>query len=213
MFTMKADKSNFFDRVKLVKEAERIAFEGLRRNAMYLRRAARNSIRRKKSPSDPGQPPRSVRGDLKRGIEAHWQRGSGEALVGPAGFPWGTGAPNTLEFGGNAVIDKSVRRKVGDGGEVRVVSGAAAGIKRDSSGKFLRTSQRGKEVMPGVRVVFAKMRTQRQADRATAINRSIFGRRTVRVAERPLMAPSLERSLPKLAPMWAMSVRGGSNDG
>lgn len=211
MFTLTADTSKFLDRFVVETEVERIEFEGLKRNAFYLRRVARNSIRRKKSPSKPGQPPRSVRGDLKRGIWAVLE-GRGSAVVGPVKYGWGTEAPSTLEFGGESVIDKSVRRKVGDGGEVRVVSGAAAGIKRDSSGKFLRASQRGKEVRPGVRVVFARIRTQRQADRATEINRSIFGPRTVRVAERPFMAPSLEKSLPKLAPMWAMSVRGGSSD-
>jgi hypothetical protein len=109
-------------------------------------------------------------------------------------FDWGTGAPNTLEFGGDSVIDNSVVRKVGDGGEVRV------------------TRVGGKEVRPGVRVVYARLRTQAQADRATRINREIFGPRRITVKERPFMAPSLERSLPKLAPMWSMSVRGG-NDG
>ena len=212
MFTMKADTSKFFDRVIVETEVERIEFEGLKRNAFYLRRVARNSIRRKKSPSKPGQAPRSVRGDLKRGIYAMLD-GSNAAYIGPVKYGWGTGAPSTLEFGGEAVIDNSVRRKVGDGGEVRVVSGAAAGVKRDSSGKFLRASQRGKEVRPGIRVVYAKIRTQAQADRATEINRSIFGPRKVRVAERPFMAPSLEKSRPKLQGMWAMSVRGGSSDG
>lgn len=212
MFTMKADTSRFLDRAIVETEVERIEFQGLKRNAFYLRRVARNSIRRRKSPSEPGKAPRSVRGDLKRGIFAMLD-GRGAAVVGPVKFDWGTGAPNTLEFGGDSVIDNSVRRKVGGGGEVRVVSGAAAGVKRDSNGKFLRNSQRGKEVRPGIRVVFAKIRTQAQADRATEINRSIFGPRKVRVAERPFMAPALEKSIPKLAPMWAMSVRGGTNDG
>lgn len=195
MFTMVADTSKFLDRVIVETEVERIEFEGLKRNAFYLRRVARNSIRRRKEPSKPGQPPRSVRGDLKRGIYAMLD-GRGSAVVGPVKYDWGTGAPNTLEFGGETVIDNSVRRKVGDGGEVRVVSGRA-----------------GKEVRPGVRVVFAKIRTQAQADRATEINRAIFGPRKVRVADRPFMAPALEKSIPKLAPMWAMSVRGGTNDG
>jgi hypothetical protein len=212
MFTMKADTSKFFDRVIVETEVERIEFEGLKRNAMYLRRVARNSIRRRKSASKPGQPPRSVRGDLKRGIEAHFERGVNESVIGPVGFGWSkgsglVGAPNVLEFGGDTVIDNSVVRKVGDGGEIRVVSGAAAGVRRDSSGKFLRASQRGKEVRPGVRVVYARLRTQAQAERATRINREIFGPVPVRVAARPFMAPALERSLPKLAPMWAMSVR------
>jgi len=211
MFTMKADTSKFFDRVIVETEVERIEFEGLKRNALYLRRAARNSIRRRKSPSQPGQAPRSVRGDLKRGIQAHYERGLGEAVVGPVKFNWGTNAPNTLEFGGDSVIDRSVVRKVGDGGEIRVVSGAAAGVKRDSSGKFLRASQRGKEVRPGVRVVYGKIRTQAQADRATRINREIFGPRRITIKERPFMAPSLQRSLPKLAPMWSMSVKGGGD--
>jgi hypothetical protein len=211
MFTMKADTSKFFDRAIVETEVERIEFEGLKRNALYLRKAARNAIRRRKSPSQPGRAPRSVRGDLKRGIQAHYERGLSQAVVGPVKFDWGTGAPNTLEFGGDSVIDNSVVRKVGDGGEIRVVSGAAAGVKRDSSGKFLRASQRGKEVRPGVRVVYGKIRTQAQADRATRINREIFGPRTIRVAERPFMAPSLQRSLPKLAPMWSMSVKGGGD--
>jgi hypothetical protein len=109
-------------------------------------------------------------------------------------WPWGTGAPNTLEFGGDSVIDNSVRREVGDGGEMRMV----------------RTG--GREVRPGVRVVYGKIRTQAQADRATRINREIFGPRTIRVAERPFMGPALDKSIPKLAPMWAMSVRGGGSD-
>jgi hypothetical protein len=212
MFTMKADTSKFLSKVIVETEVERIELEGLKRNAFYLRRVARNSIRRKKGPSKPGQPPRSVRGDLKRGIYAMLDDRNA-AYIGPVKYDWGTGAPSTLEFGGETVIDNSVRRKVGDGGEVRVVSGAAAGAKRDSNGKFLRNSQRGKEVRPGVRVVFAKIRTQAQADRATEINRSIFGPRKVRVAERPFMAPSLEKSLSRLQGMWSMSVRGGTNDG
>ncbi len=194
MFTMTADTSKFFDRAIVETEVERIELQGLKRNAFYLRRVARNSIRRRKSPSKPGKAPRSVRGDLKRGIWAMLDGSS--AVVGPVKYDWGTGAPNTLEFGGETVIDRSVQRRVGDGGEVRVVSGRA-----------------GKEVRPGVRVVFAKITTQKQADRATAINRSIFGPRTIRVAERPFMAPALEKSMSKLAPMWGMSVRGGSNDG
>ena len=207
MFTMKADTSKFLNRVIVETEVERIEFEGLKRNALYLRKAARNSIRRRKSPSKPGQAPRSVRGDLKRGIQAHYERGLGYAVVGPVKFDWGTNAPSVLEFSGDSVIDNSVVRKVGDGGEIRVVSGAAAGVKRDSSGKFLRASQRGKEVRPGVRVVYGKIRTQAQADRATRINREIFGPRRITINERPFMAPSLQRSLPKLAPMWSMSVR------
>jgi hypothetical protein len=193
MFTMKADTSKFFDRAIVETEVERIEFEGLKRNALYLRRAARNAIRRRKSPSQPGRAPRSVRGDLKRGIQAHYERGLGQAVVGPVKFDWGTGAPNTLEFGGDSVIDNSVVRKVGDGGEIRV------------------TRVGGKEVRPGVRVVYGKIRTQAQADRATRINREIFAPRTIRVAERPFMAPSLQRSLPKLAPMWSMSVKGGGD--
>ena len=207
MFTMKADTSKFLNRVIVETEVERIEFEGLKRNALYLRKAARNSIRRRKSPSKPGQAPRSVRGDLKRGIQAHYERGLGYAVVGPVKFDWGTNAPSVLEFSGDSVIDNSVVRKVGDGGEIRVVSGAAAGVKRDSSGKFLRASQRGKEVRPGVRVVYGKIRTQAQADRATRINREIFGPRRITINERPFMAPSLQRSVPKLAPMWSMSVR------
>ena len=193
MFTMKSDFSKFFDPAIVDTEVDRIEYEKLKRNALYLRKAARNAIRRRKSPSKPGQAPRSVKGGLKRGIEAHYERGLGDAVVGPVKYPWGTGAPNTLEFGGDSVIDNSVVRKVGDGGEIRV------------------TRVGGKEVRPGVRVVYGKIRTQAQADRATRINREIFGPRTIRVAERPFMAPSLQRSLPKLAPMWSMSVRGGGD--
>jgi hypothetical protein len=134
-----------------------------------------------------------VRGDLKRGIQAHYERGLGQAVVGPVKFDWGTGAPSALEFGGDSVIDNSVVRKVGDGGEIRV------------------TRVGGKEVRPGVRVVYGKIRTQAQADRATRINREIFGPRTIRVAERPFMAPSLQRSVPKFEPMWSMSVKGGGD--
>jgi hypothetical protein len=192
MFTLAADTSTFLDRFVIESEAERIEFANLKRNAFYLRRVARNSIRKRKSPSSGGQPPRSVRGDLKRGIWAVMD-GRGTAVVGPVKWPWGTGAPNTLEFGGDSVIDNSVRREVGDGGEMRMV----------------RTG--GREVRPGVRVVYGKIRTQAQADRATRINREIFGPRTIRVAERPFMAPSLQRSVPKFEPMWSMSVRGGGD--
>jgi hypothetical protein len=193
MFKMKADTSKFFDPAIVETEVDRIEYEKLKRNALYLRKAARNSIRRRKGPSQPGQAPRSVRGDLKRGIQAHYERGLGQAVVGPVKFDWGTGAPSALEFGGDSVIDNSVVRKVGDGGEIRV------------------TRVGGKEVRPGVRVVYGKIRTQAQADRATRINREIFGPRTIRVAERPFMAPSLQRSVPKFEPMWSMSVRGGGD--
>ena len=195
MFTLKADTSKFFDRFVVEKEANRVEFEGLKRNAFYLRRVSRNSIRKKKSASSPGQVPRSIRGDLKRGIWAFLE-GNGTAVVGPVKYSWGNEAPSTLEFGGNVVIDRSIKRKVGGVGEIRLARGSE-----------------GKEVRPGVRVVYGKIKTQAQANRATRINRSIFGPRKVRVDSRPFMAPALEKSLPKLEPMWEMSVRGGSNNG
>lgn len=85
--------------------AERV----MKRFGGFVRRTARQSIRKSKKPSRPGQPPKSRTGFLKRGILFDYDRRRRSVVVGPTRLSGakGSNVPRVLEEGGIG----SVRRK------------------------------------------------------------------------------------------------------
>jgi hypothetical protein len=219
-----AFKDIFFDRPAVVRAVEDANRKALFRAAMTVRKIAQRSMRyRKYMPggrgSPPGNPPFARRGRgpgkdalVRKLLFGGYDPASATSLAGPAAINGSTGAPSNLEFGGPIKTkDRRRRRVVGGGGEVRVVSGSVS-LGRDSSGRFKGVGSRGKEVpgVPGVRVVYAKLRTQAQADRATRINAEIYGEpKVLQMAPRPFMRPALEKHAPEMPRAWARSVNGG----
>ena len=77
--------------------------------------AARRAIRRGQPPpklpfasSRPGEPPRTPTGILRRAIVFVYDRARDGVVIGPYDLGRGTGAPRTLEYGGQASISRRI---------------------------------------------------------------------------------------------------------
>ena len=67
MITLTVDrfKDTFFDRDSVQRAVDKAQFASLKKGGASIRLIARRSIRRRKKPSAPGQPPSSRKGQLK----------------------------------------------------------------------------------------------------------------------------------------------------
>lgn len=101
----------FFDRDKVVREADKATRANLSKAGAFVRTAARSSIRKRKSISAPGSPPSSHTG-LLRQIFFGWDSQSRTVVVGPMRLNQKIGnAPEALERGGISEIMTGPRRK------------------------------------------------------------------------------------------------------
>lgn len=101
-------KLGFFDSKAVIKATDQAQRRVLSKAGSFIWKTAKRSIRKRKSISDPGDPPRSHSGELRRFIFFAFDFQSESVVVGPAPFKQGK-APNLLEFGGKARIRR--RRK------------------------------------------------------------------------------------------------------
>ncbi len=108
-------KRSFFDRDAVIAALGKAERRFLSRAGAHVRLVARRSIRRRKSPSSPGSPPRSRTGLLKQ-IYFSFDPGSRSVVVGPVKLNGASGdAPRLLEEGGTAQRRlRLVRGKAGD---------------------------------------------------------------------------------------------------
>lgn len=105
-------KAAFFDRQAIAGKVDAAIRRTLSKFGAFVRRRARNSIRKRKDVSQPGSPPSSHEGSLKRLIMFAYEPANGNVVIGPAAFRDGT-APPLLEYGGAATKkrkDGSTRR-------------------------------------------------------------------------------------------------------
>lgn len=98
----KAAKEGFFDRAKVLAAADRATLRVLSRFGAYVRQRARSSIRKRRRVSQPGQPPSSHVGLLKDLIFFSYEPSARSVVVGPTLTNRPTGAPETLEYGGES---------------------------------------------------------------------------------------------------------------
>jgi hypothetical protein len=105
-------KEFFFDRQAVLSKVDAATRKVLSKFGAFVRRAAKSSIRSRKKPSAPGQPPSSHTGLLKRLIFFGYDPASRSVVIGPAPLRSTVGAPPLLEYGGFA------RRKGRDGKQV-----------------------------------------------------------------------------------------------
>jgi len=110
-------KSTFFDRKAVMDKVDRATRKVLSRFGAFVRTAARSSIRRRKTPSAPGQPPSSHTGLLKKFIFFGYEPEKRSVVIGPARLNQKIGnAPEALEHGGMSIVlagsrkNKSQRR-------------------------------------------------------------------------------------------------------
>lgn len=97
-------KELFFDKAAVVRNVDATTRRVLSRFGAFVRRTARSSIRKRKRVSDPGSPPSSHTGLLKRFIWFGYDPGRDSVVIGPARLSQaGRGkAPALLEHGGTA---------------------------------------------------------------------------------------------------------------
>lgn len=201
--TFSEAKNFFFDATDLLSAADRARAESLERGAKTVRLIARRSMRKSDKPSKPGRPP-SARTDRKRGMQlrdktlAIYDPSTRTAVVGPAQLSGGRAVvPSLLERGGTIPPARRVKRRIGGGGPIELLSGSstrrgAKAIARDPLGR---------------KAVYIKLLTNRQVARATYLEDVIYDVRYARVAARPYMAPALEKSRKYIVEAFRGSVR------
>jgi hypothetical protein len=103
-------KSLFFDRPKVTNAVDKTSRRVLSRFGAFVRRGAKSSIRKRKSVSQPGNPPSSHTGRLKRLIFFVFDPRRKSVVIGPVGFRKSE-APELLEYGGTTTIERQDKRE------------------------------------------------------------------------------------------------------
>ena len=105
-------KRLFFDRQQVLSKVSRAERRVLSRFGAYVRQDARQRIRRRKRPSQPGESPTHQTGRLKQHISFLFDPDRRSVVIGPTKLSTGSDAPATLEYGGQAVVETSTGRPV-----------------------------------------------------------------------------------------------------
>ena len=195
-------KKWFFDSPAVTNAVDAGTRRVLSRFGAYVRRTAQCSIRTRKGPASPGQPPHSHAGHLRKFISFWYDRSARSVVIGPAklnmvqfdsGMQIGNvTVPQLLEYGGNGgVVEEAFqlpdgrlawqRRNLRKAGSIRLLATLRA---RLDSGHAL-ASVGGAAVVPAGHHRF----------------------RTYRMAPRPYMGPAFEKEKQKLPELWANSVK------
>jgi hypothetical protein len=102
----------FFDTDRVKKSADAATRKVLSKAGSFIRTTAKHSIRQRKKPSAPGQPPSSHSGLLKRFIFFGYDEARKTVVVGPMRLNQKIGAaPEALEHGGESEIVEGLRGK------------------------------------------------------------------------------------------------------
>ena len=105
-------KQMFFDRDKVRKRTDAGTRRVLSRFGAYVRTTAKHSIRKRKRISDPGEPPSSHTGLLRRFIFFGYDRDRRSVVIGPMRLNQKVGdAPAALEYGGTSTVVEGLRRR------------------------------------------------------------------------------------------------------
>jgi len=95
-------KSMFFDTAKVKKAVSSGTRKVLSKFGAFVRTAARHSIRKRKAVSEPGQPPSSHVGLLRKLIYFGYDPTRRSVVIGPTPLHGTAEAPPLLEYGGRA---------------------------------------------------------------------------------------------------------------
>lgn len=180
---------------KVFKAVDAAMLTCVKRAAQYVAGIAKRSIGISPDKSEPGKPPHSRKGLLKRAIRWSADTVKAEAVIGPTISAVGK-IGHTHEFGGTEPPKVKKARKanfvleIGGHGPLRVTSFGAVGVGRLRTGRQLALAKEIAASLPA-----------RQAASGSA--------KTRKYPPRPFMGPALERSKARLPAFWANSVKGG----
>ncbi len=101
-------KTLFFDSPRIVRAVDQSTRKVLSKFGAFVRRTAKQSIRKRKASSAPGQPPSSHTGLLKRFIFFGYDSQNESVVIGPARLTENNRgeAPSILEYGGRTTVKK-----------------------------------------------------------------------------------------------------------
>lgn len=216
--------TNQFDGKILTRAVLKAQKKVLLHQGAVLRRTASQLIRSRKTPSRPGQPPRSVRGDLKKGIRYAYDSRTDSVFVGPIKYA-DSCAPRTLERGGPVKIPKSLQRirsfGVGRPGNAGGIGPAAIlsspnrwtspfGYGQKDPKAWAANAGWSRYAFP----IWRRLRTEREAANAERKYEELLALRSIpltaktvgKVEPRPFMLPALEKCQNKLVEMWKNAV-------
>jgi hypothetical protein len=95
-------KAGFFDRPAVQIATDRATNRNLSRFGAFVRTRSRSSIRKRKGVSEPGSPPGSHVGTLKKFIFFSFEPTTKSVVIGPTRTSGAGTAPELLEHGGNS---------------------------------------------------------------------------------------------------------------
>ena len=98
-----------FDADGFVARAAKASVDVLRRMGAYIRRVAQSKVRQSRNPSQPGEPPHTRRGALKRGILFGVDRRTNSVVVGPS-IRFVATSMQAHEFGGGYKRERYPKR-------------------------------------------------------------------------------------------------------
>jgi hypothetical protein len=106
-------KRMFFDRQAVISKVDAATRRVLSKFGAFVRRSAKSSIRKRKKPAPPGQPPSSHTGLLKKFIFFGYDADRRSVVIGPTRLNQkGRGeAPPLLEYGGKATLVRRGKKK------------------------------------------------------------------------------------------------------
>ncbi len=100
----------FLDTPRVRRAVDKGTRAALSKAGAFIRTAARHSIRKRKGVSEPGKPPHSHAGHLRRLIFFSYAPADQTVVIGPVRFGGGE-APSLLEFGGTTSLKDRARRR------------------------------------------------------------------------------------------------------
>lgn len=105
-------KALFFDRQKVQSAVSRAERRVLSKFGSFVRQDSKQRIRRRKRSSSPGESPTNRTGLLKRHIYFVFSPETRSVVIGPVLLNRSTGAPETLEHGGETTIETKRRQLI-----------------------------------------------------------------------------------------------------
>ena len=106
-------KTMFFDAAPVIRSVDRATRRVLSKFGAFVRRTAKQSIRKRKKASAPGSPPSSHIGLLRKFIWFGYEPTRRSVVIGPARLTQNDRgeAPSLLEYGGSTTLQRKGKRK------------------------------------------------------------------------------------------------------